>query len=195
MIFIFDTWPKSQDKNLNILKRAFEVKWKSFLIIFKGLSVAKNCLRPESAPLRAVRAKLWWSKILASKTFEFLKKFFLFAKRRSIHVRWVDWKHAGALIRLSTSKQLLKVSRFQFSGDPILIIKCCPSKIILWKWELNLVRDLLTRSVKCCPFWLGGLYKPTRNHFLFLWENSKNIVSRSLKLESISKTLLGVFSL
>ena len=44
-----------QDKNLNILrrKRAFEVKSKTFFIIFKGLSVAKNCLRPESAPLIA----------------------------------------------------------------------------------------------------------------------------------------------
>ena len=33
------------------MKRAFEVKQKAFFIIFKGLSVAKNCLRPESAPL------------------------------------------------------------------------------------------------------------------------------------------------
>ena len=45
--------PKSQDKNLNILrtKRAFEVKQKVFFIIFKGLSIAKNCLRPKSAPI------------------------------------------------------------------------------------------------------------------------------------------------
>ena len=50
----FITWPKSQDKNLNIYRttRDFSVKWKVFFIIFKGLSVAKNCLRPESAPLR-----------------------------------------------------------------------------------------------------------------------------------------------
>ena len=34
------------------MKRAFKVKQKSFFIIFKGLSVAKNCLRPESAPLK-----------------------------------------------------------------------------------------------------------------------------------------------
>ena len=49
----FDTWPKSQDKNLNILrtKRAFEVKQKVFFTIVKGTSVAKNCLRSESAPL------------------------------------------------------------------------------------------------------------------------------------------------
>ena len=33
------------------MKSAFEVKQKTFFIIFKGLSVAKNCLRPESAPL------------------------------------------------------------------------------------------------------------------------------------------------
>ena len=35
----------------SINERAFEVKEKTFFIIFKGLSVAKNCLRPESAPL------------------------------------------------------------------------------------------------------------------------------------------------
>ena len=50
----FATWPKRQDKNLNILrtKRAFEVKQKAFFIIFKGLSFAKNYLKTESAPLR-----------------------------------------------------------------------------------------------------------------------------------------------
>ena len=44
---------KNQDKNLNILKtrRAFKVKQKAFSIIFKGLSVAINYHRPESAPL------------------------------------------------------------------------------------------------------------------------------------------------
>ena len=30
-------------------KRAFKVKLKAFFIFFKGLSVIKNCLRPESA--------------------------------------------------------------------------------------------------------------------------------------------------
>ena len=50
---------KIQNKNLNILrtKRAFQVKQKVFFIIFKGLSVAKNCLRPESAPLRPIFKK------------------------------------------------------------------------------------------------------------------------------------------
>ena len=33
------------------MKGAFEVKQKAFFIIFKELSVAKICLRPESAPL------------------------------------------------------------------------------------------------------------------------------------------------
>ena len=43
---------KNQDKILNILrtKRDFSVQEKAFLIIFKVLSVAKNCLRPESVP-------------------------------------------------------------------------------------------------------------------------------------------------
>ena len=40
----FDIWPKSQEKNVNILRmeRAFEVKLKAFFTIFKGLSVDKN---------------------------------------------------------------------------------------------------------------------------------------------------------
>ena len=42
---------KSQDKNFMSTKRAFEVKQKTFFIIFKGLLAAKNCIRPESAPL------------------------------------------------------------------------------------------------------------------------------------------------
>ena len=32
-------------------EKSFLGEIKSFFIIFKGLSVAKNCLRPESAPL------------------------------------------------------------------------------------------------------------------------------------------------
>ena len=50
----FATWPKSQDKNLNILrtKRSSEVKQKAIFIIFKMISFAKNCLLPKSALLR-----------------------------------------------------------------------------------------------------------------------------------------------
>ena len=50
----FFIWKKSQDRNLNILrtKRALEVKQKPFFIIFKELSVAKNCLRSERIPLK-----------------------------------------------------------------------------------------------------------------------------------------------
>ena len=48
----FSTLSKSQDKYLNILrtKSDFEVKQKALFIILKGLSVAKNCLRPDSEP-------------------------------------------------------------------------------------------------------------------------------------------------
>ena len=35
------------------MKRAFEVKQKAFFIIFKGLSVAENCLRPKIEPLKS----------------------------------------------------------------------------------------------------------------------------------------------
>ena len=34
-------------------KRAFDVTQKAFFIIFKGVSVAENCLRPESVPLKS----------------------------------------------------------------------------------------------------------------------------------------------
>ena len=33
------------------MKRAFKVRQKAFFIIFKGLSVDKNCLKPHNAPL------------------------------------------------------------------------------------------------------------------------------------------------
>ena len=48
----FSTWPKSQRKHLNMrTKQAFKVKEKAFFIVLKGLSNAKNCLRPEREPL------------------------------------------------------------------------------------------------------------------------------------------------
>ena len=36
------------------MKRAFQVKQRAFPIIFKGLSIGKNCLRHESAPLNKI---------------------------------------------------------------------------------------------------------------------------------------------
>ena len=52
----FDTRPKGQGKSLNILrkKRDFNLKQKGFFIIFKRLSVAKNCLRPDTAILTLI---------------------------------------------------------------------------------------------------------------------------------------------
>ena len=49
----FSMTNKSRQK-LILKKRAFKVKQKAFFIIFKGLSVGKNCLRPESAPAKIV---------------------------------------------------------------------------------------------------------------------------------------------
>ena len=46
------TWPKRQDKNLNIwVQKNFKVKQKTLFIIFKGLSVTKYYVRPKTAPL------------------------------------------------------------------------------------------------------------------------------------------------
>ena len=41
------------------MKKAFEVEQKAFFIIFKGLSVAKSCLRPDSEPLMSLNAR-WY---------------------------------------------------------------------------------------------------------------------------------------
>ena len=53
LIKLFLCMIKKSRQNLNILrtKRAFMVKQKTFSIIFKVLSVVKNCFRPQSAPL------------------------------------------------------------------------------------------------------------------------------------------------
>ena len=45
----FSTWPKIQDKNVNIMRT--RIRWKAFFSIFKGFLVSKNFLRLESAPL------------------------------------------------------------------------------------------------------------------------------------------------
>ena len=45
------------------MKRALEVKSKAFFIIFKGLSTAKNCLRPESASLIGITDILFNQKL------------------------------------------------------------------------------------------------------------------------------------
>ena len=44
---------KKSRQNLNIpkTKRNFQVKWESFFISFKRMSVPKNCIRPESVSL------------------------------------------------------------------------------------------------------------------------------------------------
>ena len=46
---LFPHMAKSQDKK--VTKRDFHIKCKTFFIIFEGLSVARNCLRPETGPL------------------------------------------------------------------------------------------------------------------------------------------------
>ena len=57
------------------MRRAFKVKQKVFFISFKGLSVAKNCLRPESVPLKV--KGLVSQKELEYFTYEFKKSAYL----------------------------------------------------------------------------------------------------------------------
>ena len=60
----FYAWTKCQNKNLNLLRtiKTFTAKQKTFFIIFKGFSVAKNRLRPEVTRIMSNRcdgALLW----------------------------------------------------------------------------------------------------------------------------------------
>ena len=56
LIFLIKEIPKSQNKNVNILrmKSDFDMTNEAIFIIFKGLSVVKNCLRHESAPFKFI---------------------------------------------------------------------------------------------------------------------------------------------
>ena len=49
--FCYMTKKSKQELKHLRMKRTFKVKLKAFFIIFKWLSVAKNCLTPESPPL------------------------------------------------------------------------------------------------------------------------------------------------
>ena len=49
---VFYKTKKSRQK----FKRAFIMKWKAFFIIFKGLSITRNCLRPDSGSLNQRRS-------------------------------------------------------------------------------------------------------------------------------------------
>ena len=63
----FGTWPKRQDKNLNILrtKRAFDVKYKKhFSLFLKGRSAAKNCTRTDRAFIGALQNTIFSSRRL-----------------------------------------------------------------------------------------------------------------------------------
>ena len=98
----FSTWPRSQDKYLNILrtKRAFKVKQKAFFIIFKGLSIAKNCLRPESAPLiQALLKKLkkWFS--VSIKNQDLILYYCWLMPILLGHLSKNTWKFSSTLIR------------------------------------------------------------------------------------------------
>ena len=72
---------KSRQKLKYLEERVFDVKWKAFFIIFKGLSAAKNYLRPESAPLISKkRAHLTRWPIQRSSSFFAIWKFFEFVR-------------------------------------------------------------------------------------------------------------------
>ena len=51
-VAVFSAWPKSEDKNLKLLGTKT-----AFFLIFQGISVARNCLRPETAPVARLSNK------------------------------------------------------------------------------------------------------------------------------------------
>ena len=72
---IFPKWPKSHEKNLNILKtkRAFKMKWKAFFMIFKGLSIKyiAHFLERESPTLKVSHKNRY---VRSSRSEMFLRK-------------------------------------------------------------------------------------------------------------------------
>ena len=61
---VFSAWPKSNDKNLNMLgtKNAFKMKWKAIFFIFKGLSmkqITQIFFEGESLTLKECSKKHW----------------------------------------------------------------------------------------------------------------------------------------
>ena len=51
-VLLHDQKVKTKTSIILRTRGAFDVKWKAFFITFKGLLADKNCLRPESAPLK-----------------------------------------------------------------------------------------------------------------------------------------------
>ena len=56
LIKTFSCITKISEKNVNIsrTKRAFNMKLKVFFVLFKGFSIVRNCLRPDSRPLTLI---------------------------------------------------------------------------------------------------------------------------------------------
>ena len=110
----FDAWPKSQDKNLNILitKRAFEVKWKSFFSIFKGVLVAWNCLTWGCA----FKLTLIDRSFIPLFSFSFLKMNFLCY----LWKEWFDYDDPNAITTITKNIRNLfqiKIYSFLYEND------------------------------------------------------------------------------
>ena len=107
-------------------KRAFKVKWKTFFIIFKGVSVARICLRPESVPLKA-RKRRWHYFILLCQSRNVVGQAqkSLFAKTNQVST--FSHTHENSKIFKITSKY------FTFSNN-----KQPPAS-----WDLHIARDFL----------------------------------------------------
>ena len=129
---------KSRFENKKILrtKIAFKVKWKAFLIIFKGLSVAKNCLIPKSALLTTFAINL--------------------------HHRWLTWSSARLWLVTSSCWQILLKTGvlFAISARKQLCRGVFSIELHVWKAS-NFIKK--RRRYRCFP---ANIAKFLRTTFL-----------------------------
>ena len=130
LLSLFPTWPKSQDKNLNILrtKRAFNIR-KAFFIIFKKLSATRNCLRPKSglsSPLSSPQtscavATVWFLELL----FRLICKLFFCSV--FLDYKWPNWSKCICYNFYNFVKTLI---------SPLLLQVSFPLKQCMWDNEM-----------------------------------------------------------
>ena len=128
LVVHFRSWSRSA-LNISILKE-LQSRY-NFIFVLSFINWLFN----------AVPMKLWWSHIPTSKTFEFLKSFFLlFVKIRSTQFGLADWKHVGFLIKYSMSNVLMSQSMKKISK--YLLLRCINYQIVYlqksWKRFLKL---------------------------------------------------------
>ena len=166
----FYTWPKSQDKNVNILrtKRAFKVKWKAFFIIFEGFSFAKTCFKPDIAPLRDT----------LEKTLKVISDLNLFSKFQSwwlTAIQKMNSKDKAFLEKVSAkeSSNLVGLGNFGSPGFSITVVLGGTPHIIQKVSKSPPISTheayLYVKKLTCCFEWLWTRLTT------FTWNDWRNV--------------------